>query len=713
MTLKQLIRLLLRNFWLILLVPIAVGIGVFYLAQNLPMRFESSAIVFTNPTTDRGVNDGGAIRMDFYTSNNLFDNLTLLLRSRETVTQASLRLLSLHLIQDKPDPEILHEESFEELKAHIDEDLRNKLVVPNDLDRTHRRVIEHLEANPKSPIEYLLREHPTYSVPKIIEELFVARKASSDMMEVTFRSSNAANCYYTLKFITEAFMERYSGIKEAENINSIRYFEEQLQLAQLKLRNAEGELKEFMTENRILNYYEQGKYLDIAKLEHEQDEERSKRILSGTLSNLSKIESLFEGFDKRQALITEISEVQKEIVAKQLALEGGQLTRNGDEYRKQITAEIEQLHKKIEDMSNLLFNNSISLEGLQRREALDEWLKLKLTYEEQVQAIEVMQERKQYLQDKIDEFAPLGAELKRLEREVSVNENQYLSILHGLNMAYLKKYDLEMTSPQKLIDEPFFPKKPLASKKLFLVVGGMFGSGFFTVSLVILLFFIDPTIKSAKQAEKLTGLPVGGGWINEKKISKAVFKDEMRYQLITQLGNNLNRYLSHDSKPHFILLYSLTKESGKSFLIEILIEKLLAQQNTVTYFAPHANKSGHKVNCQTYDPSVDLMEEKNPAWNTRLSTCQTDYFILELPNLTACHANYSLINQSDVCVLVLDAAQAWPESKQIALQSISGSVSVPHLIWMNNLGVQEVEDLNGEIPKKRSKLRRWVKRMVS
>ncbi|EON77908.1 hypothetical protein ADIS_1621 [Lunatimonas lonarensis] len=714
MSLKQMIRLLLKNFWLIILVPLVVAVGVYFLAKNLPMRFESSAIVFTNPTSDRGVNDGGAIRMDFYTSNNLFDNLTLLLRSRETVTQASLRLLALHLIQKQPDEEVLSMENFEELKKHIDDDLRSKLVVPNDLNKTHLRISEHLQANPSSPVEYLLREHPHYGVSNIIKELFVARKASSDMMEVTYRTDDAANCYYTLKFITEAFMERYSGIKEAENINSILYFEDQLRIAQMKLRNAEAELKDFMTEHRILNYYEQGKYLDIAKLEHEQDEERSRRILSGTMANLAKIEGLFDGFDQRQSIINEISETQKEIVSKQLELEGAQLSRNGQDLRQQLTGEINQLQKKIEEKSTLLFNNSISLEGLQRREALDEWLKLKLTYEEQVQALDVMQERKQYLQDKIDEFAPLGAELKRLEREVSVSESQYLSILHGLNMAYLKKYDLEMTSPQKLIDEPFFPKKPLPSKKLFLVVGGMFGSGFFTASLVVLFFFLDPTVKSAKHAEKLTGLKVAGGWANEKLLPRSVMKETMRNQLITQFRNHLNRFLDHSSKPHLIVFYSLSDGSGKTFLINHYIEKIRSLNQTVTYYSPDTTPATTRTNeQQPYDPSVDLLAGQTQRWKSRVDNCGSDYFFLELPNLSEFDANYELMNLSETCILVLSAAQSFPEGKQTALAVIREAITSPHLVWLNRMTTDELEDLHGEIPKKRTKIRRWAKSLIS
>jgi hypothetical protein len=45
-------------------------------------------------------------------------------------------------------------------------------------------------------------------------------------------------------------------------------------------------------------------------------------------------------------------------------------------------------------------------------------------------------------------LAPAGATIKRLEREISVSEQGYLELLHGLNLAKLKLQDNEMSSNQ-------------------------------------------------------------------------------------------------------------------------------------------------------------------------------------------------------------------------------------------------------------------------
>jgi hypothetical protein len=49
-----------------------------------------------------------------------------------------------------------------------------------------------------------------------------------------------------------------------------------------------------------------------------------------------------------------------------------------------------------------------------------------------------------------------GATIKKIEREITVSEQGYLEILHGLNLAKLKLQDSEMSSNIKLLMSHFF-----------------------------------------------------------------------------------------------------------------------------------------------------------------------------------------------------------------------------------------------------------------
>ncbi|SHN15727.1 Uncharacterized protein involved in exopolysaccharide biosynthesis [Cyclobacterium lianum] len=712
MTIKQFILLLWKNKLWILLPPVIAAVAVYGFTSNMPREYESKTIVFTNPTSNQGATDGGVVRMDFYTSNNLFDNLTLLVKSRETVEEASLRLLAGHLALSQPDSEVIGNKAFAALKTHFSSELWSELAVPGDEAATLARIKNHYSRYENSPIEYLLREHDHYAISKIIERLYVGRKASSDMMEIAYRTNDPGICYHTLRLITDEFMSRYSAMKELENINSITYFQNQLLIAQDKLRAAEESLKAFMTQNRILNYYEQGKYLDIAKLEHEQDEERSKRLISGTASNLDEIESMFENFDKRQVIIQRIGTLQDHIVAKNMEIQ--RLTMRSDESPRigLLEAEIRSLKNQIDEASVELFKNSNTLNGLQRETILEEWLRLKVLYEEQKQALDVMQNRKTYLSEKIEEFAPLGAELKKLEREVSVNEDQYLSILHGLNMAYLKKYDLEMSSSQRLIDAPYFPKTPLPSKRALLTLGGGLATGTVMLSLVLLTFFLDNTIKSGPRAEKLTGLKVAGAWLDERLMERSVDKEKLSQKEIVQWHNYLSKHLPKSGKK-LILFYSLQPGEGKTFLIKKLVQDLNEQNREAVYWGLTADTAAMPCATLSYPETASLQINNEKYWENKISENEKEFILWELPNIAEASLNYSLINQANALVMVLDAERKWTQADLHLLNNLKEMVEIPHLIWLNKMKSDELEDIIGEIPKKRSLIRSKIKKLLS
>src|SRR5690606_35637297 len=137
MSLKQIFTLLWNNKAVLILTPLLVAALVYLLTANMSKQYESSAVVFTEPKSNRGETTGGVERIDFYTSNNLFDNLMLLMKSRETLNEAALKLLALHLSIDHPDPYILSDKSYAELQEHIPPALKQQLAAIGDPGQTY------------------------------------------------------------------------------------------------------------------------------------------------------------------------------------------------------------------------------------------------------------------------------------------------------------------------------------------------------------------------------------------------------------------------------------------------------------------------------------------------------------------------------------------------------------------------------------------------
>jgi uncharacterized protein involved in exopolysaccharide biosynthesis len=713
MSLKQVFTLLWNNKVVIILTPLLVAGFVLLLTANMSRQYESTAVVFTEPKSNRGETAGGVERIDFYTSNNLFDNLMLLMRSRETLNEASLKLLALHLSTDGPNPNVLSQQSFTELQEHISPALKQELGVSGDPRQTYLNLVAFHESYPDSVVDYLLREHPHYGFEDILDNLFVARRSSSDMMEVKLKSDDPAVCYYSLKYIVESFMDRYGRLKEQENINSIQYFEEQLRLSQDRLIASELQLKEFISTNQILNYYEQGKYLDVAQMEQDQDEERALRLAAGTKANLDQMEEVFSNFGERQEAMNRIDSLQSELTKKRMALEGINAARPvNTEAGDQLMADIDDLRISIERATEALVSTSTSAQGIPRKNILDEWLRLNIQYQEQIEAIEVMKNRKEQLNQKITQFAPLGAELTRLEREVEVNENQYLSLLHGLNQARLRQYDLETSSSQTLIDEPLFPKKPLPSKRRILVAGGVLGTGFMILSGLFLIALLDSTVKSAQRATSLTGLSVVGGWPAAGKSGRGASNPILHKRLIKQLYNQIMVYLHKDQGKNTILFYSIESGEGKTFLINKLVEELVLQEKTVTVIHPEGSPEEiSSGNCQYLSYPEDGLADLH--WQQLIEKAEGEMLLFEHPNIQLSNIHFHLMNHADLNIFVMDASKPWSNSDLVYLENVKKGMTKPHVIWLNKMIEEDLEDINGIIPKKRSKLRSFVKRLLA
>ena len=105
-------------------------------------------------------------------------------------------------------------------------------------------------------------------------------------------------------------------------------------------------------------------------------------------------------------------------------------------------------------------------------------------------------------------YAPLGATMKKLERKINIEEQEYLSLLHSLGLAKLRQQNGELKANLEITDPPFFPLKAKPSKRIMLViVAGI--AGFILVAMAILILeFLDGNLNTSVRAEDKIGLKV-------------------------------------------------------------------------------------------------------------------------------------------------------------------------------------------------------------
>jgi len=265
---------------------------VFMLTRDMKKEYISSTLVYTGLASGYSITSGEDERVDYFAVNNAFDNLMATIKSRETVEEVGMRLLATNLLLDKPVYNKISQQNFDHLKELIPDTLRKKFIDPVSVENTFLNIAKYKNTSENNEIKALLNsKSEIYSAEVINKNITAARKQSSDMIEITYKADDPAMCQQTLQLVVDVFIKRYKNIKEGETSNVVGYFEEQLRLASQRLKQSEDKLRDFSSQNKIINYYEQAKFVAESKENVMSDKQKQEEQLMASRAALSRIES--------------------------------------------------------------------------------------------------------------------------------------------------------------------------------------------------------------------------------------------------------------------------------------------------------------------------------------------------------------------------------------------------------------------------------------
>lgn len=717
MTLIQFLRLVFRKFWLLAGFPLLLGVLVYLLTADGKRNYKSQTVIYTAVNASEAATLGEAMKIDFYTANNQFDNLIFLVKSRNTAQSAGLQLLAEHISLPKADSLYLLPAHYDELKEQLGEKEWKELHVPNDVAGTMARISASLAKNQGSALFYVANNHRHYASEKIQEKLLVRRRESSDMLEITFETDDPGVAQRTLMHINAAFDLRHREIKGAQNSSAIEYFEAQLAIAEKKLREAENALRDFMSQKRILNYYEQGKYLDITRLELEADVRKAEQKIQGARESREQLESMLSVGEKRSELVDSLVSLRQKLVLLETEMAALEKSSNATQLIAKQQAS-RQTQEKIAKLSEQIFAIENTKEGLPRRQIMESYLNNLLLEEESKQAKEVVASRKGTIEKEMDDFAPLGAELKSLEREVSINEDIYLTILHNLHQARLKREKLikDNEGGGNVIDPPFFPIKPEKSKRLFLILGALMGSFLFILVALIAKQLLNRNIRNIQRAEKVAGRQVSGVLpLMPKKKSPIDFDKVQQTGVEHLLGRlKMQEQPGHNHQKLWVIFSSQAGE-GKSHVGRLIAETMGRINGQVLLLSPHDMQdfNAENVRCQAYMPDEHFLNLRDFSSLIPTDAASCSYVLLELPALLEHALPVTAVASADLHLMVLNARRPWAEADQRLLAVYDQAAGKAAQVVLNRMEADDLEDTLGEIPKKRSKIRTFFKRLLT
>lgn len=815
MKIIDLIRLLKKNLFLLLLTPIVLAGLVTYLTKTPTYSYSSETTLYT------GIASGSSVEMNkslsFFATNTAFDNLINVIKSRETQQEVAIRLLALHLMLPEYSTKYISKESFNRLRTITPENVK-KLVVnkgvfkstsfsvpdtaqiqdnfsfntledseslnilPASIDKeayeqTVRNLEEYMASNDTNFVYKLLYfTHPHYSI-KAISGINVQRIQSSDLVKLKYDSDDPGICQQTLAMMTEVCINNYKHIKENRSDAVVKYFEHQLKQAATRLKVGEDKLLQFNEKNNIINYYEQSKAVAVVKEDLDVDYNNKRIKLAGTLAAIKRIEEKLGVQKQIQLKSTSIIELRNKLSAINSSILTAETIGYGktidSEQLAKFKADSEKLKEQISQSVNELYSFGNSTDGLPVNKLLTDWISNVLEYEDLKAGMAVLAERIKEFQKQYAIYAPAGANIKRIEREISVSEQEFLEILHGLNLAKLKMQDAELSSTIKAVDPPFFPLSPNPTKRKILILTAAMIGFIFVLSLVLTLEYFDDTLKNPDKLSKILKLKTVG--IFPKIFLKTgtlnfVFITNRLLEIVIQQLDLLTK--SKESRcPRTLLFLSTLSNDGKTVIAGNIALKLKKQGKKILFLnftreslrETEISQIGYSkeplpvstsgfvqtgrnlafisrimgYDDQRIDPKSPFLKDpkeyieeseyaeymidtdyfnstsyQNLIKNRVTQNSQPDYVIIEIPPILYYSYPTELIASADLAVLVCRANRSWTDADNGVLETLKKQTKCEPVAFLNGVELNVVETVLGDLPKKRSFFRRLTKNIM-
>jgi len=786
----DIIRLIRRHVSLLTCIPLMLALFVMFLTRNPHYVYTSQTTLYT------GLATGLTVEIDktfnYAATSAAFDNLMNIIKSRETLQEVAIRLLSQHLMLEKPDPKYISSKAYAELKNITPSYIYNYIaddktfnsadtvkstsyLFPASINRmAYEQTVRNLSAlmrNDDTNFVYKILNytHPHYSI-SALSGIRVQRIFNSDLLKIDYQTDDPGICQQTLAIMNEVCIKNYKGIKENRSDAVVKYFENQLSLAKEKLDRAEDKLLAFNMQNNIINYYEQSKAVAGMKELLDAEVNTRKVEMAGLQASITRLEDKLASqqlIQLRSASVIEkksrFGEISYRIAAAELRgiadAEGiselAALKLESEKIREEISGEVSELYK---------FGNS--LEGLPLKDILSEWIIKVIEFEDARAGIKVMEENYTEFLKQYSIYAPAGANLKRIEREISVSESEFLEILHGLNLANLKLQDNELSSNIKAIDYPYYPLNPVPTKRKLLILAAAIVGFILIITGIFAMEYLDDTLRNPDKASGILKLPFLGVipkiLLRAGTVNMAFVQNRLLEFCIQKIELSLKNKTSQN--PKTIVFLSSLKGEGKTVVAGNIAAKMISQGKKVLYLnyvhedihgkelpdsseAMKMRSSDRLINAGLFisrllgypDSRTDRESPflENPAnylavenYNTfrindNFSSVETyrqiplnnaidnrhnpDYVLIEIPPLLYYPFPADLLANADLLALVTRANRCWTEADQSLLNLIkkNGDNNI-HFI-LNGAELPAVKTVIGELPKKRSFLRLTLK----
>ncbi len=699
MNINAFLRLLRQHLPLLILLPILTAATAWFTTRDEPKVFKSEATLYT------GLASGYSLTSDKQAafgdrSAGAFDNLLTTLYSKETMLQVGVNLLADHLRLQQPDSLVLGAVGFRKLQAEIPVSLRDQLPINGDVE-TLRGTLDSLSKSQTSNSvkELLLASETYYSVRHLTETLKgTARKATNDILLMEYTADDPAVAQNTLKYAISVLNQRYSLFKTSETNSVVGYYEGKLAAAKQKLDRAEASLRAFNVRYNVIDFDAESKNVAASQevLTREYSQEQMRR--DAAKASIDMLEKRMGQQGSIRTANSDLSSKQKKLAEAETQLANARAYNQPRSVITRLQTTVAQASEELRTSAQKYDAAASAPDALPAQTMANDRMNKIMEYEEATARLETYKKRIGEQQAKLNEYSPLGTQLRQLQREMTIAEREYLDLLQNVDASQTRRQDVKIGGTLEVLDAPNFPLLPEAAKRMQLIIIG-FGLGLFlALMLTALRFLFDKKINSPEQAEQMVGMPVTAVFPTVKKpnvFSKVTWASRSMFE---RLFNAIHIEITQSTTtpyPPVITLFGIRPRQGKTWVAEGLAKLYSEADQQVAYCFPR--EKGHEQpeqrNGITYFPYTIRADFMNVTGIEYLIEHQYgfdptkfDRILLELPSLIDHQIPVFLLKRSALSLLIIDANSAWTRAEKQLLSLYSRVTNQPTLLVLNRVG---------------------------
>ena len=726
MTLLSFIYILKRNFTLLFCTAAIAASGVYLLTKDAKKMYSSKTVINTGVVSGYTIlNHNSDSRIDREYTRSELQNLLALASSYETTEELAFQLLATYISKGNLVPKWITQENKVEIDKLITEELVQE-VGTGDYQSILNSIQLLATQNEESNTKDLIYSDNKFFGIEHLQTIKKRLKSSSDLIEFSYSTEDPAICQKTLELLTKIFLEKHRSLKEGQSKDVLEYFKKATEESALKLKEAEDKLLTFRINNNIINYYEQTRFIADKKEDIDEFLFKEKMTLKAAESAKEKLDYQLEKkgllSELNSSLIVKRDELRN--VTKNIStLEFLSLDQNVDKSTlQQLLDKKEKILNEMSSLSNESQKLKFSDEGIASNNLLSKWLESMIAVEESSSRIQVINQRRSEFKTIYKQFAPWGSQLKKIEREIALAEDAYLENLHSYNQARLHLQNTVMSSNLKIMESPIYPVQPENSKSVFLIGLAFIGGFILPLTILILLDFLDETLKNPLEASERLNIPICGAIPLTKPSKNWSFKsgniDYVKLlklstnHIIKRIGLPLSKF-KDDNRPEIMGILSMREKEGVSFVSKHLLRSLNEFSQALHLKVDNGNLRLMYNENEKCIPFESWMLENDNLHSVIKNHLEIEepisHIIIELPHVLGLNNLNAPLTDLDQLILVCKSNRVWSNSDKLAWQNIINSTDCKPQIIVNGVDPIVMEDFIGEVPKTRSLLRRRIK----